>query len=67
MVEIPDEDVPLAPTGGDGLVEIPDEDVPLADVPQTSDPMLFYIGMAAASGLGLLALNRKKEENEEQA
>jgi len=67
VVEIPDEDVPLAPTGGDGLVEIPDEDVPLADVPQTSDPMLFYIGMAAASGLGLLALNRKKEENEEQA
>ena len=67
VVEIPDEDVPLAPTGGDGLVEIPDEEVPLADVPQTSDPMLFYIGMAAASGLGLLALNRKKEENEEQA
>ena len=67
VVEIPDEDVPLAPTAGDGLVEIPDEDVPLADVPQTSDPMLFYIGMAAASGLGLLALNRKKEENEEQA
>ena len=41
------------------LIDIPDEDVPLADVPKTGDPMMFYLGISALSGLGLLKLSRK--------
>ena len=54
------------PQGGDpALIDIEDEDVPLADVPKTGDPMLFYIGMTALSGLGLLKLRKKEEEETE--
>ena len=53
------------PQNDDGLVDIPDEDVPLADVPKTGDPMMFYLGISALSGLGLLKLRKKEEEEEE--
>jgi len=56
-----------APQNDDGLVDIPDEDVPLADVPKTGDPMFVYVGMTALSGLGLLGLTRKKDEEDEEA
>ena len=54
------------PQGGDpALVDIEDEDVPLAEVPKTGDPMLAYMGLTALSGLGLLKLRRKEEEETE--
>ena len=55
---------PVAPTGGDGLVEILDEEVPLAAVPQTGDisTLLLAISTFSGSGLALIGLNRKKEE-----
>ena len=45
-------------------VEIPDEEVPKADVPQTGDPILIYVGMTALSGLGLLGLGLKKKDED---
>ena len=55
---------PVNPTGGDGLVEILDEDVPLAAVPQTGDlsTLLLALSTFSGSGLALLGLNRKKDE-----
>ena len=58
-------DPPADPTDPDAPVEIPDEEVPKADVPQTGDPMLLYVGITALSGLGLLGLGLKKKEQEE--
>ena len=46
------------------LVDIEDEDVPLADVPKTGDPMLAYLAVSALSGMGLLKLKKKEEEEE---
>ena len=50
----------------DELIEIPDEDPPLADVPQTGDMILPFIGMAIASGAAaLFAGESGKKEDEE--
>ena len=70
-VEIPDEDVPLAPTPDDDdddeIIEIPDEDVPMADVPKTGDPILQYVGLAITSGVAAIFVGKigKKKEDEE--
>ncbi len=77
-IDIPDDDVPLAPEPGTDpvdppLVDIEDEEVPLADipdedVPRTGDPSVIYAALCGASGLGLLGLNlfgKRKDEEEE--
>ena len=68
VIDIPEEDVPLAPapTGGEGLEELPDEDVPLANVPKTGDESFKFVLMALASALGLagLAVTGKRKEDE---
>lgn len=52
------------PADPEAPVEIPDEEVPKADVPQTGDPILIYVGMTALSGLGLLGLGLKKKDED---
>ena len=65
-IEIPDEDVPLAPAPTGGDVEIPDEEVPLASVPKTGDESFKFILMALASALGLAGLTFTGKKREEE-
>lgn len=78
IIDIPDEEIPLAPTPEientekdeskeEELVEIPDEDVPLANVPLTGDSLLLYSGMAVVSGIAAIYVQMagKKKEKEE--
>jgi len=37
----------------------------LADVPKTGDPLMFYVGVTALSGMGLLGLGLTKKKEEE--
>lgn len=72
IIEIPDEDVPLASAPveeeQEDPIEIPDEDVPLADVPKTGDPVMIWFGTTAMSGICLLGLKlTKKREDEESS
>ena len=75
IIEIPDEDVPegSAPTDptdptedeeDDEIIEIPEDDVPRADVPNTGDQILPFVGMAIASGAAAIFVGKfgKKEE-----
>ncbi len=48
--------------GGGGTVEIEDEEVPLAAAPKTGDITVVLAMVSLFSAGGLLALNRKKEE-----
>ena len=73
IIEIPDEDVPLASAPAeeeeeeDELIESLDEDVPLADVPKTGDQIPIFIGIAIASGAAAIVVGKfgKKKEDEE--
>jgi len=65
-IEIPDEDVPLAPAPSSGDIEIPDEEVPLASVPKTGDESMKFILMALASALGLAGLTFTGKKREEE-
>ncbi len=53
--EIPEDD-------DEELVDLEDEDVPLADVPETFDPTTAIAVIAAASGIALAAVAKKKED-----
>ena len=54
------------------IIEIPEEDVPLVDIPSTGDnphtgdPILVYVGLSVMSGFGIVALNLKKKEDDEE-
>ncbi|MBQ9992793.1 MAG: MucBP domain-containing protein, partial [Firmicutes bacterium] len=68
-VDIPEEDVPLAPEPPveptpvePEPVDIPEEDIPLAEVPYTGDPIALYAVAATVSGLALLGLRKKEDE-----
>ena len=69
IVEIPEEEVPLAPAPEveEELVEILDEEVPLANVPKTGDTTILYAALTTLSGLGLAALGLKKKEEDTEA
>ncbi len=64
-VDIPDEEVPLAPPPVIDLEDIPDEEVPLAQAPQTGDSFLFWVIAAAISALGLAVVSIKLRKNED--
>ena len=67
-IDIPEDDVPLAPAPEEPDVEIPEDDVPLAGVPQTGDNSGIWVATAAMSAMGLVVLtliSKRKEEGEE--
>ena len=69
-IEIPDEDVPLAPTPDDDdddeIIEIPDEDVPMADVPKTGDMILPVLSTAIASGAVAIFVGKNGKKRDEE-
>ena len=54
----------MAESPEDGLVDILDEEVPLADAPETGDASILWAAMSVLSGGGIVALNRKKRDEE---
>ena len=72
--ELPDPEVPLDPAPTDPAqpvvpvepgVEIPEENVPLVPaVPETGDPMAVYMTLTGLSGLALLAMKKRKDDQE---
>ena len=48
------------------IIEIPEDDVPLADVPNTGDQILPFLGIAIATGAAAIFVGKfgKKEEEE---
>ena len=73
MVDIPDEDVPLAdmpamPSEEETLEELPEEEVPLAKVPKTGDGShgALWTAMGFLSMIGLAALSLLKPKKDEE-
>ena len=64
-VDIPDDDVPLAPTPGIELEDIPDEEVPLAQPPQTGDGFAFWLAACILSAIGLAFTGIKLRRSED--
>ena len=77
IIEIPEESVPEGPAPtdptdptedeeDDETIDIPEDDVPLADVPNTGDQILPFLGIAIVSGAAAIFVGKfgKKEEEE---
>ena len=66
MVDILDEDVPLAVIDEDDIADIADEDIPLSDNPQTGDTATTaWLGTAVAAVTGLFGAGKSKKKKDD--